>query len=173
VKAIFKLFFKLMLLATLTYGLMMLLIKLLLGQMLKPMMLLFEIGLFGLTFSLIMTIIQVQMVKAKGVKKINDVSLSASQKALFLSDMNKQQFLIMLRTHRRVRSWGINDEGRSLRLKSSPSLATWGEKISIDIRSVSDGKYEYQVISRPRFKLMIIDFAQNLENVKVIESMLR
>lgn len=60
-----------------------------------------------------------------------------------------------------------------LRLNLKSSLSTLGEIITINMESEREGQYEYQVSSRPRMKTNIMDAGKNLENIFVIERILK
>lgn len=57
-------------------------------------------------------------------------------------------------------------------LRSNFSWKSWGEEIKIIlIKQIAD-ENEFQVSSRPKFSLTLVDYGKNLENMMRIENLL-
>jgi CRISPR/Cas system-associated endoribonuclease Cas2 len=172
-KPIFIFSLKFFLWSVLVYGLFSIGFDLLFSNGVEPVKLIFEVVAFSLIFSTIMTIIQVNKVKAKGVEKITDENLAVVQEKTFVSEMNQDQVLSILKSHRILGKYKIESSDDRIQLRTAQGFRTWGEVISIKMARAGDAKFEYCVTSRPRFKTMIADDGENLQNIKLVGGILK
>ena len=66
----------------------------------------------------------------------------------------------------------VQTEDEVLKLSKGRSWESWGEIVTITLLSQHNDEYEYEITSRPKFKLTLVDYGKNYKNVKNIISIL-
>ena len=72
---------------------------------------------------------------------------------------------------RMIKKGTIQNENSSagrIEAKAGMTWKTWGERISFDVRKISDRESEVEVSSRPIIRTTLVDYGKNLENVERI-----
>lgn len=127
---------------------------------------------FGLLMGLFLTYRQVREVKNLKGKNFTPEDLSVHQVAHFQSSLTKEQILARLQNHYLDKDWNLSENGSEIRLKTTFSWKSFGEKIQIKTEQLQNGSSEVFIESKPRTWITIADYGKNLENIMYLRILL-
>jgi hypothetical protein len=172
-KPITKLYLKTFFWTGIPYGLIMLGIDLTIGNGFILEKLLFMIFFFGGFMSLILVTYNRYRLKKIGVEEISDVNLNVRQNKILKSDLNKSELVEKLKTDPLIRKMQMKEIENGIILKTGMTWKSWGEEIRIIQQSNGESDFEYLISSTPKLKTTLVDYGKNLENVNLIEKIIK
>ena len=155
------------------YGLIMILFDLLSGEGFSIWKLLFLTIFFGLFMSLFLVGRVKRKFKKLGVVDISSENLQSIQHRTMTSSKSPESLLnsVMENTDFKNIKFTLNGEEKDL--KMGLSWWTWGERINVNSKAVSDTDFEYEITSMPRTKNLRLDYGKNYENVTKVQQLLK
>lgn len=105
---------------------------------------------FGLMMALVFTISQVYAVKKLRPGKLTSEALSMHQVTYLQVPLTKAQILSKLRNNYPTKDWELMEEADLIKLKTSFTAKTFGEKITIKVNQLQNGFSEVLVESKPK-----------------------
>ncbi len=172
-KAITKLYLKTFLSTGIPYAILMAIWDLAEGKGFNFQKFLFFSISFGALMSLILVSIHLYFIKKKGIKEISEENLSTTQKRDVTSTLSPQELLERLKNKTKFRKIKPEIDGNEIYFKTGVTWKTWGEKIRLRYSKIAENKYKYQVVSQPKIKTVIFDYGNSIENVNLIEKILK
>ena len=127
---------------------------------------------FGFTMGLIFTISQIVQVKKFYKGKITPEALSVHQVAHFHSPLSKAQIVAKLKNHYPAKDWKLSEEADLIKLKTSFTAQSFGEKVTIKVNQLQNGLSEIFLESRPNVWYTMADYGKNLENISYLRKLL-
>lgn len=58
-------------------------------------------------------------------------------------------------------------------LETGMTWKSWREKSKINLKDYEGNDFEYQITSRPRLKITLVDYGKNIENSNRIENLIK
>ncbi len=171
-KAIAKLYLKIFLLAGVSYGLVMLAFNWANGTPFDIWRFLFSTLFFGMAMSLLLVSLHKYRIKQKGIQEITQDDLKLFHSKRFKTSLTQIELLEKLKSDPIIAQMKVTEIENGIQLSSGMSLYSWGEKITLLLKSEGFGAYEYEVTSSPKLKVTLLDYGKNLENVKRIENLI-
>ena len=101
---------------------------------------------------------------------------SAIQRTSTTVLLHQQQAIARIRRYCDDHFWQIVNEDKlqgRLRIKTPPTVFSWGEKIEILAKEHGNGLTQITIVSKPRFPLVVMDFGSSLTTVGSIVAMLQ
>ena len=98
--------------------------------------------------------------------------MKVKQERIINSTLSLQEVASKICSDNFLRATRLHIDDNQLKLKTSYIWKSFGEIIDIKSKAVSNGKFQYQIISSPRLKTTMFDFGKNFINMKKIESLL-
>lgn len=172
-KPISKLYLKIFLTTGIPYGFMMLGSDLISGKGFNLWRFLFLTFFFGISMSLILVFFHKKKLKEIGVKEYTNNDIRIFQIKSIKSEINKKELICNLKNSPLLKKMKIEDTENEIVLKTRMSFKSWGEIIKITLKSSNDSFFEYEVSSRPKLKLTLIDYGKNRHNISLIENILK
>ncbi len=127
---------------------------------------------FGFTMSLFMVAFHVYVLEKSGIQEFSDETLDVNQSKNIISDLNKSELIKRLRSDPIIGKMKIEETENGVIIKTGMSWKSWGEEIKIVPEYHSGVDCEYHISSSPRWKLTLVDFGKNYENITRIEQLL-
>lgn len=171
-KPIINLYLKIFLLAGVSYGLVMLAFNWADGTPFHIWRFLFSTLFFGMAMSLLLVSLHTYRIKQRGIQEITEDHLRLFQSQIFKTSLTHTELLERLKSDPIIAQMKATEIENGIQLSSGRSLYSWGEKITVLLKSEGPGEYEYEVTSRPKVKVTLLDYGKNLENVKRIENLI-
>lgn len=111
------------------------------------------------------------------IKKLHPGSLNASdfqvhQVLNLQTPLTKAQILTKLQTNFPAKEWEMASEPDTIRLKTSYSWKSWGEKVQIRIKKLNEELSEIIIESKPINPITLWDFGKNQENIIYLHKLL-
>jgi len=172
-KPITKLYLKTFLFTGVPYGLIILGFDIADGDGFRLWKFLFMTFFFGIIMSLILVSFHKRRLKENGIHEITDENLGVSQTKNFRTELSKSELIEKLKNDPLSRKMKLLEVENGILLKTTMSWKSWGEKIEIILKSVQKPEFEYQVTSSSRFKITLIDYGKNLENINRIQNLIK
>lgn len=132
----------------------------------------FRMVFFGGFMSLGFGLSQIYGLKKIGVKEFTADNLSVRQTRVVLSNLGIQDLFSKLKADPETQKLETAENGNLIIFKTSLSMWSWGEKVTIHARKVSDTTTEYVIESRPKMRTHMVDSGRNLRNVMRIEELM-
>lgn len=104
---------------------------------------------------------------------MTDASLNTRQYKTVRSSINKTDLMFILLNESKYSSLDIKEEDNIIKFQTKLSFKSWGERVSIVSKNISENLFEYKISSKPKVPTTFIDYGKNLENVQAIERILR
>ncbi|MBE27378.1 MAG: hypothetical protein CMN33_06815, partial [Saprospirales bacterium] len=95
------------------------------------------------------------------------------QQTEFISKVSRDEFISRLSKDKVMSRMKLKTNEGTLKLNSGVTWKSWGETIAIKISSASEGMFKYQIQSKPKLPITIIDFGKNLENILMIKKLVK
>ena len=143
------------------------------GESFSIVKFLFHAIFFGGTMSITLVSIHRYNLSDQGITDPSEENLKAVQQTEFISKVSKDEFISRLSNDKVMSKMKLKIEDEILKLNSGITLKSWGETIAIRISSVSEGMFKYQVLSKPKLSITIIDFGKNMENILMIQKLVK
>ncbi len=169
-KPITKLYIKEFLITGLPYGIFTSAFDVFSGEDFIVWKFLFSTVFFGLFMSLFFVGIHKRRLKKIGINDITEDYTGLSQTSIMKTDLNLEQLIDKLKTEDKIANMKMSKIENGIMLKTGISLSSYGEEIRIILKSEKDSEYKYQVSSNSIYKLALVDYGKNLNNIKLIES---
>ena len=128
---------------------------------------------FGGTMSLTLVSIHKSNLNDKGITDPSEENLKAVQTTEFITRVSKDEFISRLSKDKIMSRMKLKINDETLKLNSGITWKSWGEKIAIKISSASEGMFKYEIQSKPKLPITIIDFGKNLENILMIKKLVK
>ncbi|MBK7232049.1 MAG: hypothetical protein IPH93_07245 [Saprospiraceae bacterium] len=171
-KPIYKLYLITFLATGITYGLLMSLIEWADGSRLSGWQIIYRTSYFGLAMSLIIVSYHKYRLKKIGIRELTEENLGVSHNKILKSKLNIMELIEELKKDPIFGKMKISEKESEILIRSNLTWESWGEEIKIILNKHIADEYEYQVSSRPKFSLTLVDYGKNLENMMRIESVL-
>lgn len=172
-KPLTKLYLKTFLLTGIPYGLIMIGFDLLDGDGFKLWKFLSLTFFFGITMSLILVSFHKYRLKKNGIQEITDENLEVTQTKEIKTKLGKTELINKLKTDPIIGKMKMTETENGIALKTGMTWKSWGEEISIVLKSETDSDFEYQISSSPKLKTTIVDYGKNLQNLNRIENVIK
>lgn len=130
-----------------------------------------ETILFSVIISTIYLILHLYNLKTEGISLDKLDNINVKQKKVILSALAIDEIADLLKTSCFRKNISQFDENIILLFTKFPTLST-GEKITIRLIKQDHLNYYYELKSEPVLKSILIDFGQNLVNIKNIEKLI-
>ncbi len=172
-KPILKLYIKAFLIMGLTFASFMAIADYIGNQSFSVLKFLLQAIFFGGTMSLTLVSIHKSNLNKKGITDPSKENLKTIQTTEFITKVSKDEFISRLSKDKIMSRMKliINDE--DLKLNSGITWISWGEIIAIKISSASEGMFKYEIQSKPKLPITIIDYGKNLENILMIKKLIK
>ncbi|MBK7811128.1 MAG: hypothetical protein IPO62_08895 [Saprospiraceae bacterium] len=171
-KPIYKLYLITFLATGITYGLLMSIIDWADGSGLGRWRIIYKTCIFGLAWSLILVSYHKYCLKKIGIRELTEENLGVSHSKILKSKLNIMELIEELKKDYIFGKMKMKEMESGVLLRSNFSWKSWGEEIKIIlIKQIAD-ENEFQVSSRPKFSLTLVDYGKNLENMMRIENLL-
>jgi len=172
-KPILKLYIKAFLIMGLLYASLMAISGYIDGESFRIGKYLFHAIFFGGTMSLTLVSIHKYNLSDQGITNPSEENLKAVQQAEFISNVSKDEFMSRLSKDKVMSRMKMKIDKGTLKLNSGITWKSLGETIVINISSVSEGMFKYQVLSKPKLPTTIVDFGKNIENILMIQKLVK
>jgi len=127
---------------------------------------------FGLMMGLFLTYKQMREVKKLRGKELTQEDLSVHQLTHFQSALTKEEMLAKLQNNYPSKDWKLTENGSHIRLKTTYSWKSFGEKIQIKVEQLQNGFSDVIVVSKPLGWITLADYGKNLENILYLKHLL-
>ena len=168
-----KLYLRTFLLPGIPYGLLTAGFDLANGNGFRLWKFLFLTFFFGVTMSLILVSFHKYRLKKNGVQEMTAQNLGVSQKKNLKSELNKSELIEKLKSDPIIGKMKMQEIENGIILKTGMTWLSWGEEIRIILQTKGECGFDYQIWSRPKLKMTLVDFGKNLENVTRIENVMK
>jgi hypothetical protein len=172
-KPITKLYLRTFLLLGIPYGLLTAGFDFADGNGFRLWKFLFSTFFFGVTMSFLLVSFHKYSLKKNGVQEMTDQNLGVSQKKNLKSEFNKSELIEKLKSDPIIGKMKMQEIENGIILKTGMTLLSWGEEIRIILQTKGESDFDYQISSRPKLKITLVDFGKNLENVTRIENVMK
>tara|TARA_Y100000385_G_scaffold269916_1_gene308447 strand:+ start:385 stop:915 length:531 start_codon:yes stop_codon:yes gene_type:complete len=172
-KPILKLYIKAFLIMGLMYASLMAITGYIDGESFSIFKFLFHAIFFGGTMSLTLVSIYKSNLNDKGITNPSEENLKSVQQTEFISKVSRDEFISRLSKDKVMSRMKLKTNEGTLKLNSGVTWKSWGETIAIKISSASEGMFKYQIQSKPKLPITIIDFGKNLENILMIKKLVK
>ena len=171
-KPITKLYLKTFLLTGIPYGLLTAGFDLVDGNGFRLWKFLFLTFCFGCMSFLLVSFHKYRL-KKNGVQEMTAQNLGVSQKKNLKSEFNKSELIEKLKSDPIIGKMKMQEIENGIILKTGMTWLSWGEEIRIILQTKGESDFDYQISSRPKLKMTLVDFGKNLENVNRIENVMK
>jgi len=168
-----KLYLKTFLISGIPFGLIMSILGFTSGVLVMILIFFMSTFIFGGLMSLIIVSFHRYKLKKKGVKKITTENIGVSHTRNIKSRINKIELIEILKNDSIFGKMKMKEIENGIHLKTEMTRESWGENIKIILQSNNNSEFEYLVSSSPKIKTTIIDYGKNLENVNLVENILK
>ena len=127
--------------------------------------------IFGGSMSLILVTIHKNSLKAIGITEPTEEELKPTQQAEFISETSKSDFIKRLSQDKIYSKMKLSKKDAVINLKSGYTWKSFGEAITIRINESATDTFKYQVESKPKLPMTLIDYGKNLENILRIKEL--
>lgn len=125
---------------------------------------------FGLLMSLFFVTIHIISVLLSGEKNLTSENLGVRHKRSILSGNSQENLINKLKSDPEFEEMKITNEKDGIKIETGLSFQSWGETISIHVKSLTPTSNEFEITSEPKMKWTQVDYGKNLDNVnKVVE----
>lgn len=167
-----KLYLKTFLLTGIPYGLLTAGFDLVDGNGFRLWKFLFLTFCFGCMSFLLVSFHKYRL-KKNGVQEMTAQNLGVSQKKNLKSEFNKSELIEKLKSDPIIGKMKMQEIENGIILKTGMTWLSWGEEIRIILQTKRESDFDYQISSRPKLKMTLVDFGKNLENVNRIENVMK
>ena len=126
----------------------------------------------GVFMSLSLVSMHLYFLDSKGIKKFDDEILKPTQSSELDSALSPNQLVERLKSNRAYRSARIKIEDERVELRTGFSWKSFGERITINFRELSGGKYHYKILSRPILKTTLVDYGRSVGHIQRLREIL-
>lgn len=172
-KPITKLYLKTFLLTGVTYGAVVLGFDLIDGNGFSLWKFLIATLFFGVSMSLILVSFHKYWLKKNGVEPITEDDLGVHQSQIIESKFNERELIERLKNNPILGKMKLAELENGISLKTGVTMKSWGEEIKIILKSRKEDKFEYLISSRPKLKTTLVDYGKNMENINLIEKVIK
>jgi hypothetical protein len=172
-KPITKLYLRTFLLTGILYGMLTVGFDLADGNGFRLWKFLFLTFFFGVTMALLLVSFHKYRLKKNGAQEITEQNLGVSQKKNLKSEWNTSELIEKLKTDPIIGKMKMQEIENGIILKTGMTWISWGEEIRIILQTKRESDFDYQISSRPKLKMTLVDFGKNLENVTRIENVMK
>src|SRR5688572_31030585 len=120
---------------------------------------------FGILMATFFTISQVAQVKKLRKGKLTTEALSVHQEAQLQTPLSKAQIIARLQNNYPTKDWEMTEDSDLIKLNTTFSAQSFGEKVTISVNSLQDGLSEVLLESRPKIRFTLADHGKNLKNI--------
>lgn len=128
---------------------------------------------FGLPMAIIAAYSYKKSLKDREGNTLSDNDLEVIQVKRFTSQITPNDLTERIRKDTRFGNMKITETDKGIWLRSGMTWKSWGEDIRINMVSEADGKFEYEVCSKPKVVTTIVDYGKNAENIRRIETLMK
>ena len=100
-------------------------------------------------------------------------NLGVSLKKNLKSELNKSELIEKLKSDPIIGKMKMQEIENGIILKTGMTWLSWGEEVRIILQTKGECDFDYQISSRPKLKMTLVDFGKNLENVTRIENVMK
>ncbi len=168
-----KLYVKTFLYTGIPYGLLMTIFDFVDGNEFSIWKFLFSTLFFGITMSLILVSYHKNRLKKNGIQEINVDNIGVNQSRFFETRFNKVELIQKLKADPIIGKMKIKEIENGIFLTTGITWKSWGEEIKIILKSEKDNNFQYLISSNPKLKITLIDYGKNLENINLIENVIK
>lgn len=111
--------------------------------------------------------------KKNGIQEITDENVGASQKKSVKSKFNKSELIQKLKIDPIIGKMKMTETENGILLETGMTWKSWREKSKINLKDYEGNDFEYQITSRPRLKITLVDYGKNIENSNRIENLIK
>lgn len=172
-KAVQRLYFKIFLLASISYFTLSLLLDTVYGDPIDWMRISIVAICVGFSISIWMAFLHVSEIKKLGISDISASDLSPKQEARLESPMSLEEVIKQLKEDRFFGKMSMNVENNCINLRTGLSMRSYGDKTSIQLVSKEDENFIYKITSKPQFFGQLIDCGRNLELVYRVKQIMK
>lgn len=172
IKPITKLYLKIFISTGLSFGIITLIIDLYNGTEIELWKYIFLTFFFGLLMSLASVYLHKNKLKKSGINEINEAHLKVTQSRDIQTDLNKSELTRKLKEDPSIRKMKIKEIENGIVIRTGMTLWSFGEIIKIELKSTKDSVFEYNVSSRPKLKITLIDYGKNIQNIDLIRKVI-
>ncbi|MFC5269177.1 hypothetical protein [Adhaeribacter terreus] len=126
----------------------------------------------GLILAFVFTFSQIAAVKKLHPGKLTSEALSMHQVTHMQVPLTKAQILEKLQSNYPTKDWELTEESDLIKLKTSFTAKTFGEKITIKVNKLQNGLSEVFVESKPKTWFTLVDYGKNLKNIIYLRNLL-
>lgn len=171
-KPILSLYLKVFLVASFSYGLLILLLEDKVLDSFKHFYFLYASLLFGAMLSFTLVTVHLYAIRSIGSTKITVENIAVSHNKSITSTLNKKDFIQAIKKNSTLNKMDLIEIETGLILRTGISLRSWGEKIKITINALAN-EFEYTIVSSPKLKTTLVDFGKNLQNIIQVEELIK
>ena len=127
---------------------------------------------YGFLMSITLVGTHIFTIHKKKLGPITAETLKVTHKKVVISELPKTELIDRLTEDPEWKKFDIRISDTDIRIKTKPSIWTWGEKIRILAQQAVDGKYQYEITSAPDVGTTLVDYGRNLQNVQRLEKLI-
>lgn len=172
IKPLTRLYLKIFIATGFSFGIISLIIDLYKGTEIELWKYIFSTFFFGLLMSLVLVYLHKNKLKKSGINEINEANLKVTQSRDIQTDLNKSELIKKLNEDPSIRKMKIKEIENGIVISTKMTLWSLGEIIKIELKSTKDSVFEYNVSSRPKLKITLIDYGKNIQNIDLIKKVI-
>ncbi len=128
--------------------------------------------LFGTAMSFTLIRLHIQELYKMGIKNPTESHLRVRQKKNINTTISPQLLQDELKSNSNYSNIQYDQEENRLRVQTVGTWRSFGENISIHLKDERASMYEYELVSRPRWKSTLIDYGKNYKNILQLEQII-
>ena len=161
-----RLFLRLFLFTTIVYSLFSIIADQIIDGEVNLSSIIFKGVFFGLFFSVFFVGAHLWKLQEAGVEEFTMETIQVKQARDAKSKLNLAEIVQLIRNDKYLKRSTVKESANEVLIHTRVNWKSWGERIRIRCIESAGSYKEYKVESMPRFGLTMVDFGQNLQNVK-------
>lgn len=171
-KSIILFYIKVFFMMGILFGLLFIPLDLISGKGFELNRFLFNVIAYGGPMSLFLGTIHILGVRHLGINTFTTSVLNVKQKLNVLSKLSIQDLANILKSDTTFKKVSLSENGETVILKTGMSWKSYGENITIHALTQSNFGTEYEIVSKPIVRTILLDYGKNLQNVMRVEKLL-
>ncbi|WP_396198891.1 hypothetical protein [Flavobacterium sp.] len=107
------------------------------------------------------------------INKFTNSNLGVVQSKIIISNLNKIELFQKIENHPLIRKLNYKKTENVILIHTGLNWKTWGEVIKIECVSQNDIETVCKITSKPKLITTILDYGKNLDNVIMIENIIK
>jgi hypothetical protein len=134
---------------------------------------LYQIFIFGCIMSLTLVTVHLVCLKRMKINKFTNSNLAVVQSKVIISNLNKIELFQKIENHPLIRKLNYKKIENVILIHTGLNWKTWGEVIKIECVSQNDIETVCKITSKPKLITTILDYGKSLENLNMIENIIK